>query len=187
MVQQHNEGTFLSRTVTVSQYLEMEKLQNREGIAEFFNERITERYITPFSCIHIKNGFIMMASACLMIETLESFWEGWKDTNGKSQQAFKKYFSRHSDFEDFRELSEEFYKNIRCGIMHQGETTGGWHIRRDVKLFDPEMKTVNATKFLELIEISLNEYCDKLRSEDWNIEIWEKFRKKMKYVCSNTA
>ena len=70
--------------------------------------------------------------------------------------------------------------------MHQGETTGGWHVRRKGKLFDHNTKTVNATEFLELMENSLNEYCDELRSNDWEDKIWIKFRKKMKHVCKNT-
>ncbi len=67
---------YLSTSTTVTRYREMEKCEYVEGIVKFIKERIEERYIRPFENNPNKNGFIMMASECLMIETLESFWQG---------------------------------------------------------------------------------------------------------------
>lgn len=104
-----------------------------------------ERYIVPFDDKRRKNGFIMMASACLMIESLESFWKGWKKSPN-SALAFCQFFERHPSFDAIRDLSDEFYTHVRCGIMHQGKTTGGWHVRRDLaQLFDRETRTIDAT------------------------------------------
>lgn len=181
-----NSNSYLSSSTTVEMYREMEKNKDAEGIAAFFKERIEERYIQPFEGNKNKNGFIMMASACLMIESLESFWQGWKKSPNSSL-AFCQFFSHHPGFDDIRGLSQEFYTNIRCGIMHQGETTGGWHIRRDKrKLFETSTKTIDATVFLKLMESALEDYCSKLKSESWDSDIWKKFKKKMNNVCSNT-
>ena len=179
-------GSYLSSSITVGRYREMEENRDVEGIIDFFGERIKERYITPFSHKEIKNGFIMMASACLMIESLQSFWQGWKKSPNSSL-AFCQFFSRNPRFDAIRGLTDEFYANIRCGIMHQGETTAGWHIRRDKQeLFDSKTKTIDATIFLAEMENALNDYCNALRSDEWDSEVWNRFRKKMNNVCSNT-
>lgn len=181
-----NTGSYLSSSTTVNKYREMEKNEEIEGVVSFFKERITERYIQPFNGNKNKNGFIMMASACLMIEALESYWQGWKKSPNSSL-AFCQFFSRNPRFDDIRGLTQEFYANIRCGIMHQGETTGGWHIRRDQgKLFEASTKTIDATVFLKEMESVLEDYCAALRTKPWNSEIWLKFRKKMNNICSNT-
>jgi len=181
-----NNESLLSSSTTVMQYREMEREKNDDGIIKFFEERIKERYIQPFDGNNNKNGFIMMASACLMIESLESFWQGWKKSPN-SALAFCQFFSRNPRFDAIRGLTQEFYKNVRCGIMHQGETTDGWHIRRDKsELFEVQTKTVDATKFLKEMENALNDYCKILESEPWDGEVWKRFRKKMNNVCNNT-
>src|SRR5271167_928447 len=73
----------LSSRVTVRQYRLMENKKGRIGLAEFIEERLLERYITPLEEVprEQKNGFLMMASACLLIETLEAFYRGWPSTH----------------------------------------------------------------------------------------------------------
>jgi len=185
-VNNENTNSYLSSSTTVGQYRDMERNKDIEGIVKFFEERIKERYISPFSDKKYKNGFIMMASACLMIESLESFWQGW-NKSPNSSLAFCQFFSRNPRFDTIRGLTQEFYVNIRCGIMHQGETTGGWHIRRDMKqLFELETKTIDATKFLSEMKQALKDYCKTLKANEWDHEIWKKLRKKMNNVCRNT-
>lgn len=181
-------NSLLSSTITVSKYLEMEATKDVDGILSFVGERFGERYIDPFNVSQNKNGFIMMASSCLMIETLESFWQGWK-ASPNSPLAFCQFFDRnHCRFSSLRGLSQEFYQHVRCGIFHQGETTGGWHIRRDIctTLFDAATKTIDATVFLREMKGSLDDYKDSLKATAWDGDVWEKFRKKMKNVCANT-
>ncbi len=178
--------SLLSSSTSVSRYLEMEKEKDAKGIAAFIRERFSERYVKPFDGNKNKNGFIMMASACLMIEALESFWQGWRKSPNSSL-AFCQFFDRNGRFASLRGYSQEFYAHIRCGIMHQGETTGGWHIRRDLRmLFDSETKTIDATKFLKAMEGSLSDYCASLEKATWDSERWKNLRKKMKDICANT-
>lgn len=183
---QNNSLLSSKSKITVNQYQEMEKSNNKIGIANFVHERFYERYIKPFSCAEHKNGFIMMASACLMIEALESFWRGW-NKSPNSSYCFCMFFDRHDRFSLLRGFSQEFYSHVRCGIMHQGETTGGWHIRRDLHtLFDRTSKTINATIFLEEMEKALSDYCNILEETAWDSSPWKNFRKKMKHICTNT-
>ena len=177
--------TWLSSTVSLSQYFALEQQENREEIADFVYQRFYERYIRPFDCKDKKNGFIMMASSCLMIESLESFWRGWKKSPN-SALAFCQFFDRNDRFLPLRGFSHQFYVNIRCGIMHQGESTGGWHIRRDRKLlFDAQTLTIDATCFLTALESCLFDYRASLKVADWDADVWQHFRKKMKEVCAN--
>jgi hypothetical protein len=182
-----NQGeTLLSSSTSVTRYREMEKIKDTKGIAAFVHERFCERYIRPFDRNKNKNGFIMMASACLMIESLESFWQGWRKSPD-SALAFCQFFDRNGHFSSIRGFGQEFYMHIRCGIMHQGETTGGWHIRRNLSvLFDSASKTIDATRFLREMENSLSDYCALLEKATWDSERWKKLRKKMKDVCGDT-
>src|SRR5207245_9363938 len=86
----------LSSSTRRSRYQHLEANQDRQAIADFFTERFTERYITPIESAGKigKHGFTVMAISCLLIETLESFWNGWPSTNGRSQLAFCQFFSR---------------------------------------------------------------------------------------------
>jgi hypothetical protein len=164
----------------------MEKEKDKKAIARFLQERFEERYLAPFDANKRKHGFIMMASACLMIEALESFWQGWRQSPN-SALAFCQFFERSNRFNAIRGLSGEFYRHVRCGIMHQAETTGGWHIRRDLRLlFDKSTKTIDATVFLKEMRASLFEYCKALERASWQDDVWIKLRKKMKSVCANT-
>src|SRR5262249_3818794 len=143
--------TKLSSNITINRYREIEHEQKKDEISKFIHERFTERYITPLKK-EPKHGFCTMAISCLMIEALESFWQGWPNSDGKSKAAFCYFFDRSDDLKDFRGHVQEFYKHVRCGILHQAETTGGWRIRRNGALFDPTTKTINATEFHNRLE-----------------------------------
>ena len=113
--------------VTVADYAawRAEGEAGKAKIAEFFRERMRERYIDPVLALDAdeKNGFSIMALSCLMLETCETFRQGWRSSIGKSERAFVSFFGREDLFGDFRGHASEFWKNVRCGILHQGETT----------------------------------------------------------------
>ena len=176
----------LSSTVKVSEYMSFVENQEAQKIVAFVKQRFAERYIVPMRVEKSKkNGFTIMAISCLMIESLESFYQGWEDSNSKSQLAFCNFFDRNDNFEFIRGYSQEFFKCVRCGILHQGETTKGWHIQRKGEIFQKQSKTIDAKLFHDEVEVALNKYCKALESEDWNSDIWKKFRNKMNTVCKN--
>jgi hypothetical protein len=175
--------TYLSSDVTVKQYLELEKEQDQDAIADFVFIRFSERYIEPMRIDpNKKNGFTIMAVSCLMIEALESFKQGLPNTKRKSQLTFCNFLDQNSDFHFLKGFSQEFYSHVRCGILHQAETTGGWHIRRDGSVFRKNTKTINAKLFHDRVEKVLKAYCSALREASWDDRIWVNFRKKMKAV-----
>jgi hypothetical protein len=190
----------LSSSVTVSQYRKMESSKNRTGLADFIEERLLERYVLPVTKTCHKNGFLMVAASCLLIETLESFYRGWESTHksiksddiedacrpagpkanpSKSEVAFCYFFQRFPEFSGLRPVARSFYRDVRCGILHQGETTGGWRVLRKGPMFEPEGPTVNASRFLNEVAAAVREYAKCLRSSDWESGLWANFKHKM--------
>jgi hypothetical protein len=161
----------------------------KSKVAEFFWERVRERYIEPVLALNPdkKNGFSIMALSCLMIETYETFRQGWPSSSSKSALAFCCFFDREDLFRDFRGHAQQFYKNVRCGILHQGETTGGWQITRanGKALFNAGTHTIHATKFHGLLAKVIDKYRDDLNANLVTSDIWKHFLTKMKATVDN--
>src|SRR5271167_2827672 len=89
----------------------------------FVRDRLRERYIDPVAKLRPKdkNGFMIIALSCLLIETIESFYQGWTSTKDKSKQAFMKFFECQPRFRSVQAAgkAEEFYLDVRCGVLHQ--------------------------------------------------------------------
>jgi hypothetical protein len=125
------------------------------------------------------------------------------DTNRLSNECFRLFFTESKAFEIFsrdafdksgklktRKLGgrpNEFYSNVRCGILHTGETKGGWKITRDYKipLLDEDTKTINATKFANVLEKELVDYSRILEKSEWSSKEWTNFRLKMADIIKN--
>lgn len=177
--------------VTVSDYRiwRSQGEQAKGKIVELFRVRMHERYIEPVLALdrEKKNGFLIMAVSCLLIETYETFRQGWPSSDRKSALAFCYFFDRENRFREFRGHSRSFYEHVRCGILHQGETTGGWQLTREKgkPLFNQCPPTINATKFHKLLAEVIDNYCDELKAEPLTSEIWSKFERKMETTIDN--
>lgn len=179
--------TLLSSSVTSEKLNKLIINSEKVLIADFILERFNERYISPIENLDSteKHGFSIMAISCLMIESQESFKNGWENTRNRSESAFKIFFNRESNFSEFKNYSSDFYKNVRCGILHQSETTNGWKIRRDGKLFEPKTKTINASKFLSELKKVLINYTNDLKKSEWDSEDWDNLRRKLRNIIKN--
>ena len=187
--QQVSRDASLANKYRVSDYLRDVGAQNRQGISDAIHRRFKERYLDPISHSET-HGFTRMAVSCLMIEALESFRRGLPDMSkrGQSEYAFCSFFDAHSQFASFRGQARDFYKGVRCGILHQAETTLGWRIRRDsedlLQLVDG-VRTINAEMFVDALAEALDQYRDQLKATNWDGELWKSLRTKMKAVCKN--
>jgi hypothetical protein len=157
--------TQLAADFTVAQYEWACAAKDRDAIADALRRRFRERYIEPLTSDrpHKMHGFTIMAVCCLMVESLESFRQGWEDTKGKGKRAFDSFFKHHNQFAELRGQSGQFWKHVRCGILHQAETTGGWRITRkkDAPLLNTTKPyTVNAARFLHRLQKVLDSFCD---------------------------
>ena len=138
--------------------------REQEAIADMLYERLSERYIEPFRNHDFKHGFSMMASSCLLIETLFCFQRGRKKTGQTGGEVFEEFFNSSTNLKFFEGYGASFYKNVRCGILHQGETYGGWKIRRKGDLFNPSGRIINASKFLDALDHELKLFTDSLKT-----------------------
>lgn len=146
-------------------------------------------------CFKFRIGFAIMANMCPVIEALEAFKHGKErfynekekkelDNAMSYEDAFIDFFTGEKEKEKERErerertfnvpenFGKEFYENIRCRILHQGGTGGGWRIKHigDNKIIDVDAKIIDAKKFLDKIKKILENYGDDLKNgrEDIN-------------------
>ena len=177
------ESTEIASKFTVRQYQDAVAAKDRDTIAEAIRRRFTERYVDPATTAP-KHGFTIMAISCLMLEALESFLRGWKKSLRQSEKLFVEFLDREAGFAAFRGRGSEFYTNVRCGILHQAETTAGWRILRSGELFDGD-RTINAVRFIRALQRVLNKYCDELKHVNWGDKRWNAARRKLGNICDN--
>jgi len=198
-------------------YREFEKAQNQKGIAEIIYWRLYGRYIRPFEFDDpifrqgYKNGFAMMASCCLLIETYIGFKKestlllNKAKTDFNSSKHFAYFFTEEPEFNLLNDVSQnangdwilgknkpglinDFYNNVRCGILHYGETRNGWTINRnnDDKYVDLENKNINAYSFMSRLKNVIEQYTNSLADDtDWNSTPWKIARSKMDDIIKN--
>ncbi len=179
-------SAILATGVTILQYRAFETAQDRKAIAAFLQLRLEERYLRPCLSNPARHGFSMMAIGCLLIECLESFYRGWPHTRNRSELAFCGFFSRWERFADLRPIANPFYVHVRCGLLHQAETTGGWRIRRDGPMIDVEAQTINATVFLRRLRHTVKDYRSSLVAEPWSSALWQNTRRKLDSICRSS-
>lgn len=153
-------------------------------MSQFFVERFDERYFRPIEDSSSKHGFTAIAVACLVIETLESFYQGCPDTRNVSAKMFRDFLDRDTPLKVLAGGDDWFYKDIRCGILHQSESRGGWRVLRRGPLLDVNARTLNATIILCRLRSEVWQYAQKIQTDD---QLWKNFCKKMDAVCKNCA
>lgn len=137
-----------------------------------------------------KNGFLMMASSSLLIETLASFLNGNNKTpHGKSGEAFKMIFLKAEEYENSLKIFNKinFYSDIRCAILHQGETYTKFKIIRTGPLLDERRKEINATWFIKYLHDFVQSYVEELKMSKWDSELWDNCKIKIRHIINNAA
>ena len=177
--------TELAKGFSIEKYQKLKADENKEEIANLIYYRFSERYIEPFQDNVKRHGFSIMAVSCLMIEAFQSFKEGLPHTKGKSEQIFKRFFASSIHLSEFKKIN--YFKDIRCGILHQAETYSGWRIWRAGKLLDIGQKTINADLFLDKLKHELKDYKNKLNLESFESDAWKKAIDKLDYICENSC
>ncbi len=178
-------STKLTKTVTVARYRELEAAGDRAACGRFITERFHERYFEPTIDAPSRNGFTLMAIGCLVIEALECFYEGRADSDGRSKAVFRRFLVRPTGLQALGGGDDWFYKQIRCGILHQAETVGGWRIHRGGPLLNVRGRVINARRFIDLLRAAVLDYAKQLEAAGPEDELWENFKKKMDAVCKN--
>ena len=95
-------------------------------------ERINGRYFKAISSLSAhgnQNGFASMSLQCLLIDVFMQFRNGFLKSSEENGAKYIFFMTRFLNFE--RDLSECFYYNIRCGLLHSAETLNGCYLVRD--------------------------------------------------------
>ena len=183
-------------------------------LADVIFNRFYNRYIKPFNYpdshfkSDFKNGFAIMASCCLLIETYISFTvREFINTHKKCERCYGYFFTTEKRFEDFavgglppeeyinrielngKGIPSKFYRNVRCGILHNGETRNNWRIRRDSQrllIISKNSNLINANIFLIGMTEVLKDYRQKLINSDIDSELWLVCKKRLDFLIEKS-
>ena len=162
---------------------------------QILDARISHRFIEPIDYLitaeeskpatERRFGFTVLAVDCLLVETLGAFIDGLEDTEGNSKDTFCKVLTKRPLFSsDFTQsLAEKFYKEFRCGILHQAEIGGQskvWSVGPVIRV-DGNRVIVNRNIFHERLKNEFKNYLTELRDPK-NAGLRKNFRKKMDFV-----
>lgn len=182
--------------LTIKDWEELEKkltLDNDENWClafHFFEERIRTRYLNSINAILEMNlktgeGFAVVNLQCSLIETIESFINGWiyhNDGEKKSKKGwfknkisnethikeinnnlclFESFFKNHLNFKKIN--GNDFYFNVRCSLLHETQTKNNWKIKKGLKfgkIFEEKdnFKIIYRDNFQRDLEKTINLY-----------------------------
>lgn len=164
---------------------------------DILEDRINSRFLGVIQSIerYEYSGFAVLALDCLLIETLQQFRDGVSETpRGMSEDYFVRFLTKTSFAKFFdRALAKMFYRQIRCGILHQAEIKGSSRvlIRRQVPLVclaeDRDGLVINRKRFHRQLVKEFKNYVLRLRKNDpLDEKLRYNFKKKMDCICHIT-
>ena len=212
--------------LTIREWEEIDKsLNNKKDICwqyafSFFEERIETRYLKPIEAIlnigdNKGEGFAVVSLQCSLIETMESFINGcvsefnekkrsieWKNRNGdmifhSNKEIFHSFFSKRSEFVKYRISGKEFYKDVRCALLHETQTKNAWIILTDTEKSNSSYQEKNNFKIIyrEVFQLELKKLIDRygkaiINGENFDgiegNDLRQKFRDKFNHICNQS-
>lgn len=175
-----------------------------EAFSEFFVKRLESRYFKPIKAIEklgcdLGEGFAIVALHCSLIEFLSATLEGlsfWrpKDTDlplgpfeySDSRDMFVKFLEDNDPFKKFfahEGSALDFYKCVRCGLVHEARTKGPWRIRVDEPAnlaIDANAKVVYRDKMQPVFDEFVKCYGKNLRKD---VALQQAFIRKIDSLC----
>ena len=165
------------------------------------NCRLTSRYIDPVECLleseqdlkasQRRFGFTVLAIDLLLMETIQAFKEGLETTDGKSKAVFIRFLENSPHFAKYfenREQRERFYKEFRCGILHQAEVQSSalvWSVGELYERVDG-IEILNRSAVHEAIKSDLRDYINQLQDPE-SKELRANLKKKMDFLVGRDA
>jgi hypothetical protein len=175
----------------------------RDTYEQYFLARLRPRYLEPIAVLQRElhyqgEGFSILAIQCTLIEFLEATFRGLTYRylrGGETRGPFE--YSRSSEmFADFlcarepfasrfeRPLAEEFYRSVRCGLLHEAQTKGGWRVwgrSCDDRIVDLAERIVFRDDVQRALEACIAEYGRKLHTD---VALQEAFLRKFDSLCA---
>jgi hypothetical protein len=187
-----------------------------DEVFDFFEERIKTRYINPINAIlNMKSyngeGFAVVNLQCSLIETIESFINGWVYShkprgwfkNGQKSEVinnaciFKSFFANRIIIKDLKIDGGDFYESVRCGLLHETQTKNNWKINLDTEKiglsYDEKdgKKIIYRENFQKDLELLIEEYKKAIifKEKFCDIEpkvLRENFIAKFNHICTES-
>lgn len=208
------QGTKIAGALTVADWQKLSvALRGDMGNAilweqafRYFEERLKTRYLNPIEHIEQQSniegeGFAIAAIICSTIEALESFYQGKSyrratksaplDQNTeyfKSQPIFESFLKNREPFKNHFStpgLATEFYENVRCAILHEAATRGGWKIRINTNSLIEQQGgqwILNRALFVQAVKEYMENYKQELFS---STGLKEAFIRKFDAICTS--
>ena len=158
---------------------------------EVLRARIRGRYLDHARQITGRpySAFAVLTIDSAVIETLEQFRRGEKETPpGKSGEFFRVFLTTTRLKRYFRsQTANLFYKTIRCGLLHQGETKSDSRVTKKPFVVRRSRTgkgiRVNAGRLHNELEATFEDYVGALLKGDQNLRA--SFVKKMGHIARN--
>lgn len=159
---------------------------------------------------NLGEGFAVVNLQCSLIETIESFINGWKFsiepygwfkkeiTKGKNDENVKKnqdlfvsFFKNREPFKFNNTDGEDFYKSVRCGLLHETQTKNGWTILADGYEKSIDYKIIYRNNFQRDLEKLIENYKDSIiKGENFDniesIDLRKNFISKFNHICKQS-
>lgn len=174
-----------------------------QAYKDFYYNRLQIRYLGPVGKVLESDGregegFAMMAVMCSIIEFLESTHQGKNYQYSKRNLGIYEYGSSKQIIEDFLNkrppfnsefhdsLATDFYKHVRCSLLHEGRTSGRWVLKansRSSQILEQKGGDIelNRTAFFEGIKNYVSaHYKQELQN---NNDVKNALIRKLDFIC----
>lgn len=159
--------------------------------ADVVRDRLDGRFLRFASnCLKSRHsGFVVFAIDSLLAETIQQFKDGVTNGHGQSEMLVTRFLEGSRFQPDFdAKARKAFYRDIRCGLLHQAEAKEMWLIRRNQPAMLRSVKggqgyIIDVKRFHAGVQGSLNDYLKCLlepASSSLRSNLW----KKMNHICS---
>jgi len=174
----------------------------RQAFADFYQTRLQLRYFNPIKVLQDHGtfqgeGFSILAIQCTLVEFLESTIQGIKyrhlrrgETLGpyeysSSRDVFVSFLVKREPFsKEFDDpLALDFYAGVRCGLLHEARTKGGWRVWArgpDGAVIDRDRRIVYRDNFQVALEAFIESYGTALVADT---ALQEAFVRKFDDLC----
>lgn len=194
----------------------------------FFEERIRTRYLNPIKKIlelpdKSGEGFAAVNLQCSLIETIESFINGWiyhnnkgsdmstgwylrktekinrvknpndQKENLKNEDIFISFFYKRKPIKNLNINGLDFYKSVRCGLLHETQTKKGWKIRAEGPGNSIDDKIIYRNNFQRDIEKVIENYKNAItKGNEFKLEgittedLRKNFIAKFNHICNES-
>ena len=172
--------------------------QDWQKAIDVLYSRLSARYLEPVDKLlefesnleasEKRFGFTVLAIDLLLIETLQAFKDGLESTDGKSKKVFIRFLRTSPHFCEYfhtKQQRENFYKEFRCGILHQAEIQSTALVWSFGDLYEriEGMEVLNRNAVHEALKNDFNDYIEQLRLPE-SFELRQKFKQKMDSVAN---